>query len=196
MLKHKAKKPNSEPKAPKVEGAIVSDSFTKNTLFTKKRLIVFGGAALVLLIIIGTLVLLGRRDDNKNEVEEPSYTVTDQQYAEQYATALENKLRPPEGASEREIAIYYSELITTYFTAKNYQATVNTYNKYIQESSDKDFLFSGYNATANAYIQLGNKPEAAKVIARAEIAIQRTVSDKELLSDYMALLDSLKKEVN
>lgn len=196
MLKHKAKTPKSEPVPPKVDGAVVSESFAKASIFTKKRIVLLAGFVAVVLLVVVAVVLLNGRDNKKEDTEDPSYTVSDEQYAKGYAKALEEKLPPPEGSSDREVAVYYSELITTYFTAKNYQATVDSYDKYVQESGDKDFLFSGYNAAANAYLRLGKKSEASKVVERAEVAVQRTVSDKELLAEYMTLLSTLKQEAN
>lgn len=196
MKKSKPQKVQSaEPKA--LDTVVISDDFKRRSFISrlnKKQRLIISAVVLVALAGVGTFFALtsNKGDKDANVADDPSYTMKTEEYAKVSAQSLA-KSPPPENAAPADLAEYYDEFITQNFLAKNYQSSVDAYQRYVQQSDDRDISFRAYQFAAQSYIALGNKAEALKVIERAEKYVQQTESDPEIRASYMTSLTELKE---
>ncbi|MCA9326908.1 hypothetical protein KDA14_00080 [Candidatus Saccharibacteria bacterium] len=162
-----------------------------------------GGKNKTLLWLVGSFVIVAlvgaaywyvTGGENEAAVDdESSYQMSNKDYANVHASAM-RQWNLGNNPTKDELSRYYDELVTTELQAENYQGVVDAYNEYKKASNGADFTYGGYASTARAYIKLGDKSTALKVIDTGEAALKRTTADQDLLNDFLDGFSTIRQE--
>lgn len=181
------------------DNIVVSDSSTRNRLsvlrhlsYKKRGMSVI--AVLSICMMAGTLAWYAVGGNHagstkgSQETDRTTYQISDKSYGKVHAQAMKTS-SPQNTAPVGDIVDYYDELLSTEFTAQEYDGVIKDYNVLLKKAPNHEYPISVYMVVAKSYIETGDNSSAKTVLDTAAASVHNySASQQATILEQIALV--------